>query len=78
MSSRLVGLLTWLGAFVSAVGAVDLIWTQIALGGFFYDGAVYRWQQVGYAVTVIALGVLVSLAAQLVLALRSHRQHEPN
>jgi hypothetical protein len=50
---------------VSIVGLVDLIWVQASLDGSFPEGAAVRWSVATGAITVIALGLLIIAAAQI-------------
>lgn len=64
--------LTGIGAVIAMAGIVDLIWTQVSLHPpHVLDTAQYRWQLATEDLVVIALGLLVSTAAQILQALQS-------
>jgi len=65
--------LTLLGVLIAVVGIVDLIWTQasgvshlVPIG----DRVALRWEMATEPLMLIALGVLVSVAAQILNAIQ--------
>ncbi len=64
---------TWSGFLIIVVGFVDLIWTQVSLPTIGDDDAFSRWQVATGAIFLIALGVLIIVAAQILDTL-SRRQ----
>ena len=65
--------LTGLGIALAIVGVVDLIWTQADFPGRPYtDSAVFRWRYATYPLMLIALGLLVVAAGQILRAVEDH------
>lgn len=62
--------LTGIGALISMAGVVDLLWTQASLHAPFPRTAEYRWQVATNSLIVVALGLLVAIAAQILQAVR--------
>jgi hypothetical protein len=65
--------LTWLGVVISVVGVVDLIWMQVSGVSHLVpngDAAVVRWELATEPLMLIALGVLVIVAAQILNAIQ--------
>ena len=59
-------LFSWIGLLIIVVGIIDLIWTQIATPDVATGGEVYfRWTVATSALTLIALGVLICIAARV-------------
>ena len=57
---------SWIGVLIVLVGIIDLIWTQIATPTLAADSEAYvRWEIAGSALTLIALGVLICIAARV-------------
>lgn len=59
--------LTWIGVVISVAGLIALIWTQVQGpfgGGVGNDGG-YRWQIAMGPLDVVGIGLLVSVAAQI-------------
>ena len=55
-----------IGLLIVLVGIIDLIWTQIATPTLAADSEAYvRWEIAGSALTLIALGVLICIAARV-------------
>ncbi|MDP9335460.1 MAG: hypothetical protein M3Q30_19435 [Actinomycetota bacterium] len=59
---------SWTGLFIIVVGIVDLIWTQVSHPNLIADEASYRWQVATMPIEVIALGILICVAAQILAA----------
>jgi hypothetical protein len=70
--------LTWLGIVIALLGVVALIWTQAQSpfggGGFGFNTA-YRWQIAMGPLDVIGIGVVVSIAAQIMGMMQASRTH---
>ena len=65
------------GILLAALGIVDLIWTQQAVGGRggglgFPDTAAYRWQIATGPLFLVGIGLLVTVASLILQAI--HRQ----
>jgi hypothetical protein len=58
-----------LGVLLALVGLVALVWTQLTFGDRHVPGAA-RWDVATGPLTVIALGLLVCIGAQILSALR--------
>ena len=57
---------SWIGLLIVLVGIIDLIWTQIATPTIAPDSEAYvRWEIASGALTLIALGVLICIAARV-------------
>ena len=74
---RSARVLTWAGILVVVIGIVDLIWTQLTIGGRggglgFPDTAEYRWQVATGPLFLIGIGLLVTTASLILQAM--HRQ----
>jgi hypothetical protein len=69
--------LTWLGIVIALSGVVALIWTQVQspLGHGFGFEASYRWQIAMGPLDVIGIGLLVSIAAQIMAMMQASRTH---
>lgn len=67
--------LTWVGILIVVVGAVDLVWTQVAYDthGFDENLVALRWQLATGPLTVMAIGALVSVAAMILAAVHPQR-----
>ena len=63
--------LTGIGAVIAIAGIVDLVWTQFTIRSGIVDTAQYRWALATDALGVVALGLLVSIAAQILQALQA-------
>jgi hypothetical protein len=63
--------LTGIGAVIAIVGVIDLIWTQFSIEPRIADTAQYRWDLASNALIVVALGLLVSIGAQILQAVQS-------
>jgi hypothetical protein len=72
--------LTLAGALIAVAGVVDLIWTQVQFEDGFASGAAVslRWYAASLPLVVIAAGLLVSIAAQILLVVQARRPHESN
>jgi hypothetical protein len=67
----------WIGVAIAVFGVTDLIWTQATgLDGFGHLGAPssIRWQLAEGPITVIALGLILAVAAQILAAVQVRRQ----
>lgn len=62
--------LTGIGAVISMIGVVDLVWTQASLHAPFPRTVQYRWEVATNSLIVVALGLLVAIAAQILQAVR--------
>jgi hypothetical protein len=67
--------LTLIGVAISVAGLVALIWTQVQgpLGGGIGLNGSYRWQIAMGPLDVIGIGLLVSIAAQILRAVQLRR-----
>jgi hypothetical protein len=72
--------LTWVGVAISALGVVGLIWTQVQspFGGGLGLNEGYRWQIAMGPLSVIGLGALLSVAAQVMGLLQSAERRSVN
>jgi hypothetical protein len=67
--------LTGIGVAISVAGLIGLVWTQtqqVTLFGpvGFGDGGAYRWEVAMEPIMVIGIGLLVSIAAQILRAVQ--------
>jgi len=71
-------LLTWAGIAIAIAGVVALIWTQV--GGPFgsFGSGSERWQLAVGPLFVIASGLLVAIAAQIMGMMQAARDQSPN
>lgn len=70
---------TWLsagGVIIAIAGVVDLVWSQSSIDDGVLDTAQYRWEVASSALIVIALGLLVVIAAQILQAQRGRSLDE--
>ena len=64
--------LTAVGAIIAIAGVIDLIWTQFSIGSRgVFDTAQVRWELATNALVVVALGLIVSIGAQILQAVQS-------
>jgi hypothetical protein len=63
--------LTGLGILVVVVGLVDLIWEQASLKESFSEEPVQRWSIATAPMILVALGLLVVVAAQILKAVQT-------
>jgi len=63
--------LTAVGAIIAIAGVIDLIWTQFSIGPRVFDTAQVRWELATNALVVVALGLIVSIGAQILQAVQS-------
>jgi len=63
------------GFLISLAGIVGLVWTQldVPFGGLDSHEATFRWQYAMAPLTVIALGVLISIGGLIVSELQARR-----
>jgi hypothetical protein len=63
---------TWVGLTIAVVGVIALVWTQVQspLPTHFGFSAVERWETAVEPLVVIGIGVLVSVAAQILSAIQ--------
>ncbi len=65
------------GLLIFVVGVVDLIWTQTDIGGDttgFTASASYRWQVATGPLFLVAIGVLICAAAQILAVVQARTQ----
>jgi preprotein translocase subunit Sec61beta len=66
-------LLTWAGIAIAIAGVVALIWTQVDGPYGSFGGGSERWQLAIGPLFVIAAGLLVAIAAQIMGLMRATR-----
>ena len=66
-----------LGVLVTAAGVIALVWTQLAFHDLSATGSgARRWQAATGPLIVIALGLLVCIAAQMLRVMQERTEHE--
>ena len=72
------GLLTWAGIAIAIAGVVALIWTQVEGPFGSFGGGSERWQLAEGPLFVIAVGLLVAIAAQIMGMMQAARASDSN
>ena len=72
--------LTWLGIVIALFGVVFGIWTQVAIAwpSHVGGGTVYRLQNSAEAVSMVAAGALLAVAAEIMGMMQATRAQSSN